>query len=76
MCLAVPGKIEKILEDNYALADFGGVKKKICVDLLNGVKVGEYVNVHAGFAIHKIDEKEAKENLKLINEIRPDYRKV
>ncbi|MDD5292459.1 MAG: HypC/HybG/HupF family hydrogenase formation chaperone [Candidatus Omnitrophica bacterium] len=68
MCLAVPGRIEKILEDNYALADFGGVKKKICVDLLRGVKVGEYVNVHVGFAINKIDEKQARENLELIQE--------
>jgi hydrogenase expression/formation protein HypC len=70
MCLAIPGKIEKILEDNYAIADFGGVKKRICLDFLKGVKVGDYVNVHVGFAINKISEKDAKENLRIINEAR------
>jgi hydrogenase expression/formation protein HypC len=73
MCLAIPGKIEKILEDNYALADFGGVKKKVCVDLIKDIKVGEYVNVHVGFAINKIDEKQAKENLKVIREAGSGY---
>lgn len=73
MCLAIPGKIEKILEDNYALADFGGVKKKICIDFLTNVKVGEYVNVHVGFAINKIGEKQAKENLRIIREIPAGY---
>jgi len=68
MCLAIPGKIEKILEDNYAIADFGGVKKRICIDFLKGVKVGEYVNVHVGFAINKISEKEARENLRIIRQ--------
>jgi hydrogenase expression/formation protein HypC len=68
MCLAIPGKIEKILEDNYAIADFGGVQKRICVDFLKGVKVGDYVNVHVGFAINKISEKDAKENLRIVSE--------
>ncbi len=73
MCLAIPGRIEKILEDNYAVCDFGGVKKNICIDLLRDVKVGEYVNVHVGFAISKIDEKQAKENLRIIREVNQDY---
>jgi hydrogenase expression/formation protein HypC len=72
MCLAIPGKIEKILEDNYALVDFGGIKKSVCLDLIKEAKVGNYVNVHVGFAINKIDEKQAKENLKFINEAYSD----
>jgi len=68
MCLAIPGKIEKILEDNYGVVDFGGIKKKICLDLVSGVKTGDYVNIHVGFAINKIDEKLALENLKYIKE--------
>jgi len=73
MCLAIPGKVEKIFEDKYALVDFGGVKKRVCVDLIAGVRVGDYVNVHVGFAINKITKKEAEENLRLIHEaeIRP-----
>jgi hydrogenase expression/formation protein HypC len=76
MCLAIPGKIEKILDNNYAIADFGGVKKNICIDFIKDVKVGEYVNVHVGFAINKINEKQAKENLKLINEAFKDNRTI
>jgi hydrogenase expression/formation protein HypC len=72
MCLAVPGKIEKILGDNYAIADFGGVKKEICIDLVKDVRVGDYVNVHVGFAINKISEKEAKENSRIIRETYTD----
>ncbi|MBL7130544.1 MAG: HypC/HybG/HupF family hydrogenase formation chaperone [Candidatus Omnitrophica bacterium] len=68
MCLAIPGKVEKISDSNYATVDFGGIKKQVCLDLLSDVKVGEYVNVHVGFAINKIDEKQARENLKFINE--------
>lgn len=68
MCLAIPGKVLKLLENNYASVDFGGIKKNVCLDLLKDVKVGDYVNVHVGFAINKIDEKKAKENLKFIRD--------
>ena len=68
MCLAIPGKIQEIFSDNYATVDFGGIKKKVCIDFLKDAKIGDYVNVHVGFAINKIDEKQAKENLKYINE--------
>ncbi|MFC1645860.1 HypC/HybG/HupF family hydrogenase formation chaperone [Candidatus Omnitrophota bacterium] len=68
MCLAIPGKVEKIQDNNYATVNFGGIKKQICLDLLNDVKVGDYVNVHVGFAINKIDEKQAEENLKFIKD--------
>ncbi len=68
MCLAIPGKVEKILENNYATVNFGGIKKQVCLDLLSDVKVGDFVNVHVGFAINKIEEKQAIENLKFIKD--------
>ena len=68
MCLAIPGRIQKILSDNYASVDFGGIKKNVCIDYIKDAKVGDYVNVHVGFAINKIDEKQAKENLRIIRE--------
>ena len=67
MCLAIPSKIVKI-EDNVATINVDGVKGKASLLLLEDVKVGDYVIVHAGFAIHKIDEKEAMESLKILKE--------
>jgi hydrogenase expression/formation protein HypC len=69
MCLAIPGKIEKI-KNNYALVDFGGVKKDIKIILTPEVNIGEYVLVHAGFSIQRINEKEAKEFLKIWGSIK------
>lgn len=68
MCLAVPVKIEEI-NGNIAIASTGGVKRKIGIDLTPDVKIGEYVLLHAGFAIGKISEKDAKETLELLKEI-------
>ncbi|MFC1709794.1 HypC/HybG/HupF family hydrogenase formation chaperone [Candidatus Omnitrophota bacterium] len=76
MCLAVPGIVESIQNNNYALVDFGGIKKQICLDLLSDVKVGDYVNVHVGFAINKIDEKQAEENLNFIRDAYSNNRKI
>jgi hydrogenase expression/formation protein HypC len=59
MCLAIPGKIIKI-EGEKAIADFNGIEKEINVSLIKA-KIGDYVVVHAGFAIEKTDEKAAKE---------------
>ena len=70
MCLAIPGKIIKINKET-ALADFFGIQKEINVSLVE-VKVGDYVIVHAGFAIEKTDKKSAMktyEYLKRNNEI-------
>lgn len=69
MCIAVPSKIVEIKDNNIAVVDVGGVKKEILVDLLDEVKVGEYVLLHAGFAIQKLDEEEARKTLEIFQEI-------
>ncbi|NIM02981.1 HypC/HybG/HupF family hydrogenase formation chaperone [bacterium] len=68
MCLAIPAKILKI-EDNLAQVDMAGVRRQADVRMVNNVRVGEYVLIHAGFAIEKIGEKEAEETLKLLREM-------
>ncbi|HEA46945.1 MAG TPA: HypC/HybG/HupF family hydrogenase formation chaperone [bacterium] len=68
MCLGIPAKIVRINE-TMAEVDAGGVKRKINIQLLKDVRIGEYVLLHAGFAIQRIDEKEARETLKLLEEI-------
>lgn len=73
MCLAVPGKIISIDETNpdlkMAKVNFGGVMKDICIQWLPDVKVGEYILAHVGFALNKIDEKDAEETLKILWEM-------
>jgi hydrogenase expression/formation protein HypC len=68
MCLAIPAKILKI-ENNLALVDMAGVKRQADIRMVSKVRVGEYVLIHAGFAIEKIGEKEAEETLQLLREI-------
>ncbi len=68
MCLAIPGKIVE-LDRNTARVDIEGVIREANVSLLPDAKVGDYVIVHAGFAIEKYDEEDAKETLKLLREI-------
>jgi hydrogenase expression/formation protein HypC len=67
MCLAIPSRIVEI-DDNMGTIDVDGVKRKASLLLLEEAKVGDYVIVHAGFAIHKIDEQAAMESLKLLKE--------
>jgi len=72
MCLAVPGKVISIDDKDMlrmAKVDFAGVVKEVCVDMLPEVQTGEYVVVHAGFALNKVDENEAKETLRLFHEM-------
>ena len=66
MCLAVPGRVLSIEERDLtpmAEVDFGGVRKDVCMQYLPDVEVGEYVMVHVGFAIQKMDEEAAKRTL-------------
>ncbi len=67
MCLAIPSRITKI-ENDMAVIDADGVRREVSLLLIEDPRVGEYVIVHAGFAIRKIDEAEAEESLQLLRE--------
>jgi hydrogenase expression/formation protein HypC len=67
MCLAIPSKIVKI-ENNMAVIDVDGVKREASLLLMEDAEIGDYVIVHAGFAINKIDEEAALETLKFLRE--------
>ena len=72
MCLAIPGKVVKIFDQNglkTGTIDYSGTKNSACLEYVPEVKIGEYVIVHAGFAISIIDEEEAKKTLELWDEI-------
>jgi hydrogenase expression/formation protein HypC len=66
MCLAVPGRVLSIAEVDGTLmseVDFGGVRKNVCLQYIPDAAVGEYVVVHVGFAIQRLDEASARETL-------------
>ncbi len=66
MCLAVPGKVTEIYESDgvtMARVDFGGAAREACLAYLPEAKPGDYVLVHAGFAISQVDEAEAQQTL-------------
>jgi hydrogenase expression/formation protein HypC len=72
MCLAVPGKIIEIYENEDLLMgkiDFGGVIREACLAYVPEAKVGDYTIIHVGFALNLLDETEALETLKLFDEI-------
>ena len=69
MCLAMPMKIKNI-DGNSAECEAGGLTKKVRIDFVSDARPGDYLMVHAGFAIEKMTEKEALENLELLEEIR------
>ncbi len=71
MCLAIPAKIAELDEDGLATVDILGVSREISVDLTPQAKVGDYVLVHAGFAIEIVDEDFAQETIDLIKQF-PD----
>jgi hydrogenase expression/formation protein HypC len=70
MCLAIPGKvveIETMVEPMMGKVSFGGIVKRICLDWVPEIKLGEYVIVHVGFAISKVNEEEALETIKMFH---------
>jgi hydrogenase expression/formation protein HypC len=72
MCLAIPGKVMEIHSaDELSLGrvSFGGILKEVCLDWVPEVKVGDYVIVHVGFAISTMDEHEALETLKILDQM-------
>ena len=66
MCLAIPGKVEEIFTESdlrMGRVNFGGVVKRVCLDYVPEVEVGDYTIVHVGFALSKIDEETALQTL-------------
>lgn len=66
MCLAVPGRVLSTAEVDGALmaqVDFGGVRKEVCLQYIPDAEIGEYVVVHVGFAIQRLDEASARQTL-------------
>lgn len=69
MCLALPSLVTEILPDDQAKVELGGVVKTISLALVEDVAVGDYVIVHVGYALNKIDPDEAAKTLALIAEM-------
>jgi len=70
MCIGFPGKIISIDQDNYAIIDISGTRREVCLDIVDEeARVGDYVISHAGYAIHKIDEAQAREKLNFLQDI-------
>lgn len=68
MCLAIPSKIIEIKDNQTATVDVEGARRVISLMLIDDPQIGDYVIVHAGFAIHKIDETAAMESLQLLRQ--------
>jgi len=74
MCLGVPGKVIEIIEESHlgmtmSRVSFGGIIKEICLAYVPEAGVGDYVIVHAGFALNVIDEQEAMEVFEMLKEM-------
>jgi hydrogenase expression/formation protein HypC len=75
MCLGIPGKVVEIRTDGplrMGKVDFGGVRKEACLEYLPAVGLGDYVIVHVGFAISKLDEEEALRTIELLRMLDPE----
>lgn len=72
MCLAVPGRIVRVIDDQglrMGNVDFGGVTRRVCLAYVPDAVEGDYAVVHAGFAISKLDQQEAARTLELMRQI-------
>ncbi|MEO1078694.1 MAG: HypC/HybG/HupF family hydrogenase formation chaperone [Pseudomonadota bacterium] len=68
MCLAIPVRIDSIASDERAVASVGGVLREIDITLVDNLQVGDYVILHVGYALSKLNESEALETLRLMEE--------
>jgi len=66
MCLAVPAKVVRRLGEDWCVVDLGGIHKEICTALVDDVQVGQYLLIHVGFALGRIDAEAAAETLALL----------
>jgi hydrogenase expression/formation protein HypC len=73
MCLAIPGKVIEIREDAAGVrmgkTDFGGIMKQVCLEYTPEVHLGDYILVHVGFALSKVDEAEARRTYAALDEL-------
>lgn len=72
MCLAIPGRVEEITDDGLVKMgriNFGGVIKRVCLDYVPEIVVGDYAIVHVGFAISRIDEESAQKTLEVFRQM-------
>lgn len=69
MCLGIPMKVVRI-EGGFAVVETGRLQRRVNVEMVSRLKKGDYVLVHAGFAIEKLDREQAEETLRIIDEIR------
>jgi hydrogenase expression/formation protein HypC len=74
MCLGIPGKIVSIAASGLAEVDFSGVRREVSLMLCPEAQVGDYVLVHVGFAIQRLEQEDAQERLKLFEELEESYR--
>ncbi len=68
MCLAIPARVVEVAANDVAIVDLGGVRKDISLALVEGVTVGDYVIVHVGYALTRLDPEEAEKTLALMAE--------
>lgn len=68
MCLAIPARIEAMLDDQMARVSAGGVTRDVSIALIEDAATGDYVLLHVGYALHKISEEEAQETLRMMAE--------
>jgi hydrogenase expression/formation protein HypC len=69
MCLAIPAKITELRDNQMATVEVGGVQQDVCIALLDDVKIGDYVIMHVGYALNKLDPEEAAKTLDLFKEL-------
>ena len=69
MCLAIPARVAELLDNDNAVVELGGVRKEISLALVDDVGIGDYVIVHVGYAINRLDPDEAEKTLQLFAEI-------
>jgi hydrogenase expression/formation protein HypC len=66
MCLAVPALVKQVNDDATAVVDLGGVRQRVSIALLDSVVVGDYLIIHVGYALSKLDQEEAQRTLELL----------
>jgi hydrogenase expression/formation protein HypC len=69
MCLAIPVRVVELRPDQKAVVDLAGVRKEISTALIEDVQIDEYVILHVGYAIGKLDAEEAQRTLEMFNEL-------